>query len=95
MPSGNPSDVHNINNVVGGDVIQQYGSGNVGKQVHTGSGDNVAGHKNPFGSGFPMPATVIVNDGDYVAQDKTATHFGNVSHNLGSGPDNSPDAQRE
>lgn len=45
MANDDQFDVHSVNQFVGGDVIQQYGSGNVGKQVHTGSGDNVAGHK--------------------------------------------------
>jgi hypothetical protein len=35
--------VFNVEHAVGGDLIQQYGAGSVGKQQHSGSGDNVVG----------------------------------------------------
>lgn len=82
MTSNEQFGVHNMNEVTGGDVIQQYGAGSVGKQVHTGAGDNVL-HK----TGPAAPQPVVVNDGDYVAQDKTANYLGDVSHNLGQRPD--------
>ncbi|QUQ69376.1 hypothetical protein [Kutzneria sp. CA-103260] len=71
--------VHNTNHVGEGDIIQQYGSGNVGKQVHTGPGDNVVSKAGP--NGPEAPRTVTIQNGDYVADDKTTTHLGDVHHN--------------
>jgi hypothetical protein len=65
MTSEHRFDVHNANHVIEGDIIQQYGPGSVGKQVHTGPGDNVVNKTGPTG---PVPPqTVIVHGGDYVA----------------------------
>ena len=72
--------IHNTNQADEGDIIQQYGSGSVGKQVHTGPGDNVASKTGPTGQ--EAPRTVTVQDGDYVSRDKTATHLGDAHHNL-------------
>jgi len=84
MSSDERFHVHNTNEVHGGDVIQQYGAGSVGKQVHTGAGDNVL-HKT--GRPGPVSSPVVVQDGDYVAQDKTTHHLGDFSHNPGQRPD--------
>jgi hypothetical protein len=88
-------EVHNVNHAVSGDIIQQYGSANIGKQVHNGSGDNVAGSKSSSGQGYPPPQSVIIRDGDYVARDKNTTQFGDVSHTVSSGPDGSMDSRVE
>lgn len=82
MTSDEQFRVHNVNQVSDGDIIQQYGAGSVGKQVHTGAGDNVLRKVGPV-----PPQTVVVHDGDFVAQDKTANQLGDVSHNLGQRPD--------
>ncbi|MEC3982391.1 hypothetical protein [Amycolatopsis sp. H20-H5] len=82
MTSDEQFRVENTNHVRDGDVIQQFGAGSIGKQVHTGAGDNVL-HKN----GPVSPETVVVQDGDYVAQDKTTSHRGNVRHHVGQRPD--------
>lgn len=72
--------VRNTNHVGEGDIIQQYGAGNVGKQVHTGPGDNVVSKTGPAGQ--EAPRSVTVNDGDYVSHDKPVTHLGDVHHHL-------------
>lgn len=82
------STIINLNHVASGDIIQQYGPGSVGKQVHTGSGDNVVSKTGPA---EPVPPqTVTVHGGDYVAQDKTSSQFGNVNHDHRRRLDNPP-----
>jgi len=93
MTSDHQFNVHNANHVANGDIIQQYGPGSVGKQVHTGPGDNVVSKTGPAG---PVPPqTVIVHGGDYVAQDKTSSQFGNVNHDHRRRPDNPPGIRTE
>ncbi len=76
---GDRFEVHGTNHVHDGDVIQQHGSGNIGKQVHTGPGDNVASKTGSDGS--EAPRTVTVQGGDYVSEGKAVTHLGDVHHN--------------
>lgn len=80
MSTSDSFHVDNMNQVGEGDVIQQYGSGNIGKQVHTGPGDNVM-HK-PGAAGQEAPRLVTVQDGDYVSRDKPVTHLGDIHHDL-------------
>jgi hypothetical protein len=93
MTSDHWFDVHNANHVIDGDIIQQYGPGSVGKQVHTGTGDNVVSKTGPAGP--VSPQTVVVHGGDYVAQDKTSSQNGDVSHDHRRRPDDPPDTRTE
>lgn len=85
MNSDSRFEIHNDNQVHDGDIIQQYGPGSIGKQVHTGSGDNVQSKTGPATS-----APVVVQGGDYVARDKTANQRGDVNHDYPRGSDDGP-----
>ncbi|SDP66482.1 hypothetical protein [Lentzea jiangxiensis] len=80
MGAGDRFHVENTNHVGEGDVIQQYGAGSVGKQVHTGPGDNVVSKTSPAGP--EALRTVTVQDGDYVSGDKSGVQIGDVHHDL-------------
>ncbi|SES39241.1 hypothetical protein [Actinokineospora terrae] len=80
--------IHNLGNSVGGDIIQQYGSGNIGKQVTTGSGDAVLDKTHQAAPEHQQ--TVVVHGGDYVDRDKHATHVGDVNHGLHQRPGDPP-----
>lgn len=87
---------HHVTSVnhINGDAITQHGSGNIGKQVHTGPGDNVL-DKN-ITTEAENPRTVTVHNGDYINEDKNTHHHGDIHHDHRSGtitpPGNRPGA---